>query len=81
MRTGESVSLRRGEDFRPRKWPVAHASFGRTKGLGHVGLLTVRLGPFGALGITPVLVSSVLREVHPRAIADCDFVGVYMIMI
>ena len=23
--------LRRGEDFRPRKWPVVHASFGRDK--------------------------------------------------
>jgi hypothetical protein len=31
LRRENDSLLRRGEDFRPRKWPVVHASFGRDK--------------------------------------------------
>ena len=31
IRRRDKALLRRGEDFRPRKWPVVHASFGRNQ--------------------------------------------------
>ena len=52
--------LRRGEDFRPRKWPVAHASLGLASTCFAIHVLIARLRPFSSSGITLGLRASLL---------------------
>ena len=78
---GEIVILRRGEDFRPRKWPVVHASLGLID-LVYMHKIVVSLRPFATLGITPVLKSRLFcrEDTPPRNTCTRD-VSMTMIII